>query len=76
MPRDRNESRGRLRWSRVTALDVKVGSLLADVSEWTPTEPLPPGGNLICGCVSIPPPLRRRPHKIRKSVKSLIFLHF
>lgn len=41
MPRDRNESRGRLRWSRVTALDVKVGSLLADVSESTPTEPLP-----------------------------------
>ena len=41
MPRDRNESRGRLRWSGVTNLDVKVGSLLADVSNSTPTDPLP-----------------------------------
>ena len=41
MPRDRNESRGRLRWSGVTALDVKVGSLLADISDSAPTEPLP-----------------------------------
>ena len=41
MPRDRNESRGRLRWSGVTAVDVNVGSLLADVSNSTPTDPLP-----------------------------------
>ena len=45
MARDRNESRGRLRWSRVIALDVKVGSLLADVSESTPTDPLPLQGH-------------------------------
>ena len=35
------------------------------------------GGNLIRGCAFTPPPaLRRRPPKIRKSVKSLIFFHF
>ena len=34
------------------------------------------GGNLIRGSVSNPPPLFRLPPEIRKSVKSLIFLHF